>query len=83
MTCRDLVDFLADYLDGSLPADVRAHFDRHLKACPPCIAFLNTYDSGSKLVQAAFEDECCQVPEELVQAIVAARKSTATTGHGS
>ncbi len=83
MTCRELVDFLADYVDGNLPADVRVHFDRHLKACPPCIAFLNTYNSGTKLLQAAFQDECCQVPEGLVEAILAARKSSATTDHVS
>lgn len=74
MTCRELVDFLADYLDGSLPADLRSHFEKHLDVCPPCVAYLKTYNSGYELAQAAFGDDCCEVPADLVNAIVNARK---------
>ncbi|MCC6361642.1 MAG: zf-HC2 domain-containing protein, partial [Phycisphaerales bacterium] len=30
MTCKELAEFLMDYLDGELPAETRAVFDRHL-----------------------------------------------------
>lgn len=73
MTCRELVDFLADYLDGELPADVRAHFDRHLSVCPPCVAYLKTYKTGAELARDALSHDCCAVPEGLVKAILAAR----------
>lgn len=74
MTCRELVDFLSDYLDGQLPPDVAARFQRHLDACPPCVCYLNTFKSCSELARAALNDEDCCVPDELVQAILAARK---------
>jgi anti-sigma factor RsiW len=75
VTCQELVNFLSDYLDGKLPAEMKAHFEAHLGKCPPCVAYLKTYNSGAALAKAAFEGDCCEVPEDLVQAILAARKS--------
>lgn len=75
MTCRELVDFLSDYLDGQLPSDVAERFQKHLDCCPPCVCFLNTYKTGAELARAALADEDCCVPEELVRAILAARKA--------
>ena len=43
MTCRELAEFIIEYLDGELPADVRAPFERHLEACPPCECYLRQY----------------------------------------
>ncbi len=44
MTCREVLDFLADYLNGELSDEARAAFELHLLRCPPCVNFLNTYD---------------------------------------
>jgi hypothetical protein len=38
MNCREFTDFLHEYLVESLPAEVRAEFDKHLAACPWCVA---------------------------------------------
>lgn len=77
MTCREFVDFLMDYLDGSLPAPARQEFETHLNACPPCVSFLKTYEASIKLGKKACEhlDEPvpAHVPEQLVRAIMAAR----------
>lgn len=43
MTCRELVDLLADYLEQSLAGDVAAELERHLADCAPCRAYLATY----------------------------------------
>src|SRR4029077_13866711 len=40
MTCRELDDFLGDYVAGELDAQVRAVFDAHLAACPECVTYL-------------------------------------------
>lgn len=34
--CSDVVALLSDYLDGELPADIRAVVDAHLAVCPSC-----------------------------------------------
>ena len=74
MTCRDVIEFLMDYLDGALPPQERALFEEHFDVCPQCIDYLNTYRETIKLGKASFDDPACRdVPEELVRAILAAR----------
>lgn len=75
MNCKELVDFLLDYLAGELPDGVRQHFELHLAACPPCVAYLKTYERTVQLGRAAFADPPeavdAEIPEVLVQAILA------------
>lgn len=74
MTCRDVIDFLMDYLDGELPPQERALFEGHFAECPQCIDYLNTYRDTIKMGKASCDDAVCRdVPEELVRAILAAR----------
>jgi len=81
MTCRELADFLMEYLDGELPADVRAAFDRHLSLCPNCVAYLAAYKTTIAMGRRAFAadeaeadaDARPDVPEDLVKAILIAR----------
>ena len=40
--CRELFARLSDYLDGEVPAEIRAEIEGHLGACPPCEAFLES-----------------------------------------
>lgn len=79
MTCRELVDFLLDYLEGELPDDSRRVFEAHLGECPPCQAYLDTYTETIRLGRLACRDAeaslPADVPEQLLEAILAARKS--------
>ncbi|HJY81492.1 MAG TPA: zf-HC2 domain-containing protein [Candidatus Binatia bacterium] len=78
MTCREFIDFLMEYLSRELPASERAEFELHLAACPDCLAYLRSYEATIKLGKAVFahpEDPVpADVPEELVQAILASRR---------
>ena len=79
LSCRELIDFLADYLDGELAADVRAAFEAHLAECPYCVDYLETYRATIHLGKQALaaETEILEdVPAELVAAILAARTRT-------
>lgn len=76
LTCKELLDFLLDYVDGQLPPGERVEFERHLAVCPPCVAYLDSYrqtiEIGQKL--AAREDEAAtEAPEPLIAAILAVR----------
>jgi anti-sigma factor RsiW len=74
VTCRELADFIADYLSGELSADIRAAFDRHLALCANCRTYLASYEETVKLGKAAFDDGDADVPanvpEQLVRAIL-------------
>jgi anti-sigma factor RsiW len=79
VTCRELADFMADYVSGELPAGVREAFDGHLALCPNCRTYLANYEDTIKLGKAAFADGDAavpaSVPEQLVKAILDARGS--------
>jgi anti-sigma factor RsiW len=74
MTCRQLIDFIGSYRDNELKPDQRVEFERHLRACPSCVAYLETYEKTILLARAAADGPVPNdVPESLVQAILAAR----------
>lgn len=50
-SCKDLVGLLADYVEHQLPAAVHASLERHLSACPRCVAQLKTYESTISLLR--------------------------------
>ena len=78
MTCRELVEFLMDYLDGHLSEPERVCFEEHLGECPDCVAYMATYQEAIRLSKEACTagDDALppDVPEELVCAILAARR---------
>jgi anti-sigma factor RsiW len=78
LSCRDVADFLMAYDDGELTASERQEFDAHLAVCPDCVAYLASYRATVALGKRAFADEDADaedhVPEELVQAVLAARR---------
>jgi anti-sigma factor RsiW len=77
MTCRELIDFLMDYVSGEVSPDERARFDEHLAVCPHCRAYLQNYRETVIATKAAHEPtklDSPQMPPELVKAILSARK---------
>lgn len=81
ITCRQLLDFIYDYLEGTLPADERAEFERHMAVCPSCVHYLDTYRKTLRISRAALRpdaeeqdvlDSELALPEPLVQSILAA-----------
>ncbi len=40
MTCRELVEVITAYLEGTLPADDRTRLEAHLEACPYCVQYV-------------------------------------------
>ena len=80
MTCREFADFMSDYLSGELPSDVRARFDDHLARCANCRSYLTSFHESVKLGKHAYDNDCAElpagVPEDLVRAILAARRPT-------
>ena len=79
ITCQELVEFLGRYLDGELSSPERSGFEEHLKECPACLAYLETYQSASRLAREVCRTESAEippeVPEDLVQAVLAAQRA--------
>jgi anti-sigma factor RsiW len=84
LTCREILDFLSAYLGGELAESARAEFDRHLRVCPACVAYVDGYRATIGLVEreahhAGDAATAEAVPEALVRAILAARLRGAQT----
>ena len=62
MNCRDLVQLLIDFVSGELPPDHQARVQQHLQACPPCVAYLQTYQHTIRLARRL---PCQPLPAEL------------------
>lgn len=60
--CHDLVGLLADYVEQQLPPAVHASLERHLAACPRCVAQVRTYESTVSLLRTIKDEE---LPPEL------------------
>jgi hypothetical protein len=73
LECRECVDLLGDYLEGTLPRAQAELLEWHLDGCAPCVAFLNTYRGT---VNAAQRLKRATLPPELRNKLVAFLKST-------
>ena len=63
ITCREQVDLLVDYFDGTLDPEIARALEQHLDGCPSCLNFIKTYKATIKWVG---EEVCEEMPEELM-----------------
>jgi predicted anti-sigma-YlaC factor YlaD len=77
ITCREFQDFLLDYCEGQLGDEPRAVFEHHLARCPMCRVHFETYlkaiELGRRVLAEDDPDAPADLPEELVEAVLAAR----------
>lgn len=86
MNCREFTEFLMAWVDGELPPAAAADFDKHIALCPPCGQYLDSYRATVRMGRALCEDEAGpppdDPPQELVDAILAARRKMQEGGSG-
>jgi predicted anti-sigma-YlaC factor YlaD len=79
MNCKAVTDFLADYLDGTLPRRQRWQFKLHLLLCRNCRRYLSSYAAAIRLARSqsstATDLTIPPAPDELVRAILASQSS--------
>jgi hypothetical protein len=62
--CRECVELLTDYLEGTLDTETKAKFDDHLSACAPCINFVKTFEKSTDITKLLREQRV-DVPSEV------------------
>lgn len=84
LTCKQLIGFIADYLDGTLPKRERSAFEKHLRVCPDCVNYLDSYQmtirAGKAAIKPTNEPPPKSVPRKLVNAILAANPARRPRG---
>ena len=73
MNCRELSNFLADYVSDELATTTKVEFEAHLSKCRNCGAFLTQYRSTIIAGTHAFDAGVLEaIPEDLIDAIMTA-----------
>jgi len=79
ITCRELIDFLDEYIGNEMSPDQRQAVDRHLSVCPDCVKYVEQYRQTIALGRAAFENENdsapANVPAGLIKAVLEFRNA--------
>ncbi len=60
LTCRELVELVTDYLEGTLPDGERDRFEAHLATCDGCTNYLFQIRETIRLTGMLTEE---QIPE--------------------
>jgi hypothetical protein len=64
--CKDCVDLLGEYIEGTLSPERSKALEDHLSFCPPCITFVRTYRATRRLCRSALVAE---MPHELMSSL--------------
>ncbi len=76
LTCRDMEDFMSDYVEGDLDLLTRIQFTMHLAMCGDCRRYLQMYKDSIALGKRIFDcpdDEATgHAPQDMINAILAA-----------
>jgi len=77
MTCRQVVQLLNDYLEGTLPAADRRRVEEHLAGCEACTAFVGQLRASRRIVGRLAEEA---IPEAVKQELLTAFRSWRPAG---
>lgn len=79
ITCAEFEGFVGDYFEDRLALKQRRVFEWHLKMCRDCRDYLAAYrqaiETGKRVFEIPDAPAPRDLPEDLVQAILAARKT--------
>lgn len=69
LTCREFVEIVTDYLEGTLAPGERERFEAHLAVCPGCQIYLEQIRETVRLSGKLTEDSISpEAQSELLQA---------------
>jgi anti-sigma factor RsiW len=67
IACKQAVELVTDYIEGSMPRADRRRFEAHLSSCPHCTAYLAQMRSTIQLTgQLRSEELPSEVRDELL-----------------
>jgi Putative zinc-finger len=59
-TCKQMTNLVFDYLNDKLAPTTKRDFQRHLRICPDCVNFLNTYKKTVAVTRSVAIDDIPQ-----------------------
>lgn len=80
LTCKTATSLIAKYISADLDPNLELSFAAHLRVCPDCIAFLNTYKKSLELAKSFLSQDLPALNLEQVQRRVVRNFRKAKTG---
>jgi anti-sigma factor RsiW len=74
ISCKQLIDFCLDYIEGALPAEEEQGFRRHLERCSDCVTFFDTYRKTPEISREALETRIPPAVHEAVRSYLRTRR---------
>jgi anti-sigma factor RsiW len=68
LSCRELVELVTEYLDGTLSPRDRARFERHIAGCDGCTAYLEEFRETIRLTGTLRVEQLDPVAKETLLA---------------
>ena len=50
LTCREIVELVTGYVEGTLPGAQRGPFERHITLCPDCDTYLDLSEANQRVL---------------------------------
>jgi anti-sigma factor (TIGR02949 family) len=69
LTCKEVVEIVTDYLEGTMSPELRKRFEDHLSTCEGCSAYLEQMRETIRLTGMLTEDD---IPQELRDRLLSA-----------
>jgi anti-sigma factor RsiW len=66
LTCKELVELVTGYLDGSLRGRRRRRFEAHLTACDGCTRYLRQMEATIRLTGSLTEEQVTESQKVLL-----------------
>jgi predicted anti-sigma-YlaC factor YlaD len=57
VTCKELVELVTEYLEGSMHAEQRARFEEHVSGCDGCTTYLEQFRMTIRLTGMLREEQ--------------------------
>ena len=73
-TCKEIGELVSDYLHDNLEAQLRSEFEDHLRICPDCVAFMNTFRKTVSVMRSVRSED---MPDDVRRNILTFLKSRA------
>jgi predicted anti-sigma-YlaC factor YlaD len=64
LSCKELVELVTDYLEGTLARDERVRFDEHLAGCSACRTYLDQFREMIELTGRLSDDDLAPTARE-------------------
>jgi predicted anti-sigma-YlaC factor YlaD len=57
LSCKEIIELVTDYVEGTLPSDVVARFEEHLRGCEGCRHYVEQMRLTIQLVGSVEEED--------------------------